>query len=106
MGQHTPGPWIIRKGHIMDARTHIMSLTPEIMTVCDVAGPNRADKLATKKANARLIAASPDLLEALRELLTKAEQLLDQRATHEGLANCTVLSHARTAIAKAEGGTI
>jgi len=53
------------------------------------------------EANARLIAAAPDLLEALRDLLSRAD--LDQSATHDGLENCDALARCRAAIAKATG---
>ena len=53
------------------------------------------------EANARLIAAAPDLLAALLDLLSRAD--LDQSATHDGLENCNALAKCRAAIAKATG---
>jgi len=55
------------------------------------------------EANARLIAAAPDLLEALRDLLSRAEIELDQTVWHEGLVNCDILAKSRAAISKALG---
>jgi hypothetical protein len=55
------------------------------------------------EANARLIAAAPDLLLALRNLLSRAEIELDQTWTLDGLANCDALAKCRGAIAKATG---
>ena len=55
------------------------------------------------EANARLIAAAPDLLKALRDLLSRAEIELDQTVWHEGLVNCDILAKSRAAIAKATG---
>jgi len=55
------------------------------------------------EANARLIAASPDLLAALLDLLSRAESELNQTATHDGLENCDALARCRAAIAKATG---
>ena len=65
---------------------------------CTVCNPSPMGE-----ANARLIAAAPDLLEALRDLLSRAESELDQTATHDGLANCDALARCRAAIAKATG---
>ena len=53
------------------------------------------------EANARLIAAAPDLLAALRDLLSRAEIELDQTATHDGLANCDALANCLAAIIRA-----
>ena len=63
---------------------------------CTVCNPSPMGE-----ANARLIAAAPDLLEALRDLLSRAD--LDQSATHDGLENCDALARCRAAIAKATG---
>jgi len=58
----------------------------------DVAGgPEQA------KANAKAIAALPELLEALEMLHFRACSL-DQSATHEGLQNCEALAKARAAL--------
>lgn len=65
--------------------------------------PDWEDGLAETTANARLMAAAPDLLAALRDLLSRAESELDQTATHDGLANCDALARCRAAIAKATG---
>jgi hypothetical protein len=65
--------------------------------------PDWEDGLAETTANARLMAAAPDLLAALRDLLSRAESELDQTATHAGLANCDAIARCRAAIAKATG---
>lgn len=54
-------------------------------------------------ANAHLIAAAPELLAALKNLLTRAQQELKQDSTHDGLTNCDALAAARRAITKATG---
>lgn len=54
---HTPGPW--RVVHQMDGAVHVDGLT----CVADLG-----DAGATREANARLIAAAPDLLAALQAL--------------------------------------
>ncbi len=65
--------------------------------------PDWEDGLTETTANARLMAAAPDLLAALRDLLSRAESELDQTATHDGLENCNALAKCRAAIAKATG---
>jgi len=87
--KHTPGPWMFRP-----------SRQPQITSESDPAGRTIAivyDQVpdAERKANASLIAAAPELLEALKECLGELERL------GWGGAGYTDLAHA--AIAKAEG---
>ena len=63
---------------------------------CTVCNPSPMGE-----ANARLISAAPELLTALRDLLSRAEIELDQTATHDGLANCDALANCRAAIIRA-----
>jgi hypothetical protein len=65
---------------------------------CTVCNPSPMGE-----ANARLIAAAPDLLDALTNLYLVAQEQLDQSATHDGLTNCDWLARCRAAIAKATG---
>ncbi len=68
--QHTPGPWVaspaIRSGFTIDAKCDPWL----IVSTSDEEG--RYGGIETE-ANARLIAAAPDLLEALRTLVSMAE---------------------------------
>jgi hypothetical protein len=57
---------------------------------------------AQDAADLQLMAAAPELLAALIDLLARANAL-DQSATHDGLTNCSALAKARAAIAKAGG---
>jgi hypothetical protein len=68
--------------------------------VCDLRVPQGWTGYSEGHANARLIAAAPDLLAALEKLLKQAAAL-NQDATHDGLQNCDALAQARSAIAKA-----
>ena len=64
MAEHTPGPWHVEMGaYVLDsARTRIAD-------VCDrYDGVNNNFK-SSAEANAKLIAAAPDLLEALQRLV-------------------------------------
>jgi len=64
--KHTPGPWIIH-WNIGDFHRIIAANDPDmgfIGRVCDHA-PTDGDMEAEAKANAKLIAAAPDILDAL-----------------------------------------
>lgn len=61
--KHTPGPWTATPRHVTAPETE--DRLPMRVTI---SGGNRDDN----KANARLIAAAPDLLAALRDLLPDA----------------------------------
>ena len=83
MGERTPGPWYIHG---------IQSQDVEVAVVYTPRGVREV-----REANARLIAAAPDLLEALESMLSE----------HCGQNNheCDDIVHdlARTALAKAKG---
>lgn len=92
MSKHTPGPWTAVSDPL-----HFHSLTTIIagnvvrgipQVRIDVGG--KAD-IGELEENARLIAAAPDLLEALEEIVRK------------DLLAGTILNDARAAIAKARG---
>lgn len=75
--KHTPGPWKICGGFIADSRGEaaIAKFVPiDGVTWCDSAAGNET------QANARLIAAAPELLAALQEL-TEGMQLVMDPAT-------------------------
>jgi hypothetical protein len=57
-GKHTPGPWRYQEG--TDAYTHIVR-TGENRFLCQLA----QDTSGVAEANARLIAAAPELLDAI-----------------------------------------
>ena len=96
MIKHTPGPWTLRTPEHFGVRHQYqvmfqhktlgeMSIYPEPVTMTD--------------ADARLIASSPDLLAALRDLLARwdSQQDMDTKAGE------ALFENARAAIAKAEG---
>lgn len=68
---HTPGPWIVRDKKRSWWPIHVKQLGCEkfLPGICEI--PPGADQLA----NARLIAAAPDLLEACRNLAELAEEV-------------------------------
>lgn len=95
--KHTPGPWL-------PSRFGSQVLTGDSWsTICTIPGPakwedQRGDyeqeyEWQNQEANARLIAAAPDLLEALRDVID---------CVMGGIAPRTAWEKARAAIAKAE----
>jgi hypothetical protein len=104
--KHTPGPWSLDPRSPGDVETPagvqiaFGLAASQVGEEWHIKGPCPPDDEA--EANARLIAASPDLLEALRGLL-------EAYLVHEGHSYCDLgtdddaVSRARTAIAKATG---
>ena len=82
MSKHTPGPWDACESAICDGSANVIALV----------SPAHMGERNEGAANARLIASSPELLEALEELL--AAQVCD---------DCGLCDKARAAIRKAKG---
>lgn len=93
MAKHTPGPWTRKFGQDVYQGSGPFDALRLIATGTPTNGS--PDELAEAFANARLIAAAPELLEALDELLAAAENF--ERPSDKAIAS------ARAAIAKAEG---
>ncbi len=91
---HTPGPWEMIKeiGNDGGLSCKIVSGNKAVIALAKHADGN-------KEANARLIAAAPELLEALIDLLDDSDEY-DKRPI--GI----VAAKARAAIAKATGKTL
>jgi hypothetical protein len=97
MLNHSITPWKVAHAHSTEYIRDIKDAQGELIAqVCAFD-----DEVSETVANARLMAAAPDLLAALLDLLSRAE--LDQSATHDGLENCNALAKCRAAIAKATG---
>jgi hypothetical protein len=92
VNDHTPGPWVLNFYGPDDdwVRTAKGDAIVEV-------GHNQLQR----EANAKLIAAGPDLLEALQEFADDAEARWDMqsRRTNPGIKHC--VKQARAAIAKA-----
>ena len=82
--QHTPGPWTVDHDAVSHNGAHIA-----------FAIGHDGDDYATQCANARLVAAAPDLLAALQEILDAEEGVGETDRPH--------MIRARAAIAKATG---
>lgn len=92
--KHTPGPWREDGLPIDDYRTIIDEQGNEL---CEVTPHNG-------EANARLIAAAPDMLAALRECLAYMDSLPDApQGSIAEVGQCGARYIARQAIASAEG---
>ena len=96
MSGHTPGPWLVEGRTVYalndDGYNRFSALVQDAHTP--------GDEL---EANARLIAAAPELLEALEDIANDyAERFdMDSQSTNPGMK--VVVENARAAIAKARG---
>lgn len=94
--QHTPGPWFASRKYEVGPRSDADDQSfGMIVPLAYAYGVNR-------EANARLIAAAPDLLEALGELMEWEEEIAADLGVHTSSAK-PMLAKARAAIAKAKG---
>ena len=102
---HTPGPWLVwdskgtaRIDHTTGVYRQPDSSDEQIIALCDEDLSLSSDE---QLANARLIAAAPELLEALEELDRLLDYTKSGAFSHYDRAKCVVV--ARAAIAKACG---
>lgn len=93
--QHTPGPWIYYADlPITDPNWHIVTTANKMRVVANIhIEPGNA----MDKANARLVAAAPDMLEALKSIREWSPFL--------GAEDAPCWALVENAIAKAEGRT-
>lgn len=103
--KHTPGPWAMDDRQAGDCYAYVLPESGGILSkICrvDISG----DSYGQSIADARLIAAAPDLLEALQALFANmlAQDLANEakRPTEGEFIACMVAANA--AIAKATGG--
>jgi len=93
----TPGPWKWREDAVEEDGSTMRTLAPGVLILDDMGGGPWGDEV--DRANARLIAAAPDLYEALRNLLSAAE-------AHIFSTECQAQRDAaRAALSKAEGAS-
>lgn len=89
--KHTPGPWKLKK----DRRTDCIEILGDGWGLANLSPLLRAGGVTENEANARLFAAAPDMLEALKD----AECELSVQRT----INSHVFDKVSAAINKAEG---
>ena len=103
--KHTTGPWVILKGYdgtveVSASRPYrINNISAGTPLICDVYQHSEFDGFSSQ-ANANLIAAAPELLEALRGMVALEEENL---RSSDDIDVCFELESARAAIAKATG---
>jgi hypothetical protein len=92
--KHTPGPWLTDRNNVHTGQIATIHhcLNNDWVEVWTDKWAETGLGEAEQEANARLIAAAPELLEALQALLAES--------VYESMATAT----ARAAIAKATGG--
>ena len=74
--QHTPGPWfVVAQNNVGSKGTQVWGLAGDTR-IADCASGGIS--LEGKRANARLIAAAPELLEALQGVLRVADRKTDE----------------------------
>lgn len=104
MSAHTPGPWA---PHFEDA---YYVTGPDLGRVAMMMNLKGAHGLGGRRsgneaaANARLIAAAPDLLEALQALVDDMSERFDLTSTSTNPGIKSTIADGRAAIAKATGG--
>ena len=92
--KHTPGPWRILRQN----GKQFIQAGPVYFSIAEVAGPSNAGRERELTANVNLIAAAPDLLEALKMFVREYEGTgSDDRETRPEMIA------ARAAIAEATG---
>lgn len=89
--KHTPGPWVVDPA----VRQGFTVYAPKEGFIVGTQDEEGRYGAIESEANARLIAAAPDLLEALKELVAAADGV--------NAGPLTWLAKARAAIAKATG---
>lgn len=110
MTKHTEGPWKAKRTHQMSEDAWYVIVDPAGRgPIIDVGGKDENGQIGEMKylitdpaeieANANLIAAAPDLLEAL----VQAVRELDYMKKYDDCLACPFEEKARAAIAKAEG---
>lgn len=77
--KHTPGPWKLKKWNIYGADGYGVTSIPD-------ASPSEGGNPPVDKANAKLIAAAPQMLEALIAFLTDQDECISGRTSRLCLA--------------------
>ena len=105
MSTHTPGPWELFEHSWSDSS--ICGGVKNSKKICslsiydDATEENQSELESEMDANARLIAAAPELLEALQECVIELDCLMKTRPAYQGGMN--MVERAKSAIAKATG---
>lgn len=102
--KHTPGPWFIPKyGDIDEAEINFTHPNGKTYTIAKAFSGLGGNDFKEQHANAHLIAAAPDLLEALEEIAQGMGAYNVDPLEHANNVIEEAKSIARAAIAKAKG---
>ena len=105
--QHTPGPWMVphfARDDVCCNCAYVFSESQVGMgSICTIDHGDENEPLEIAKANARLISAAPELLEALQLLIHEVDESAVAGATVYGWKAAT--DKTRAAISKATGAT-
>lgn len=101
MSNHTPGPWILSPNHAFVDRVYVPEFGVELGGVVRIAHVANAD--GDREANAHLIAAAPELLEAGKALLGNTSGIMGLDTNEYRCVQMSLLEQLAEAIAKAEG---
>ena len=100
MSKHTPGPWVV--GPVDDCTVTAVDSRGNRTIVAEIDGDyNEPDLWPIMEANARLISAAPDLLEALK--WAAGRLTYTRRIKGQNDEFCDGVDMMNAAIAKAEG---
>lgn len=101
--KHTPGPWTINDSMAKDGRKSCLwyYIYAEGKTVAEVKGRHCKIKNSTALSNAKLIAAAPELLEALSEFIDYYESDFFNFTANDGYVKADWVIKASKAIKKA-----
>jgi hypothetical protein len=97
MSAHTPGPWFVAEG-----ANHEGDYAPAGSVRNETWWIAKVEDAPEAEANARLIAAAPELLEALRKIEQGEGRFSRDPLTHASNTIEDMIAVARAAIAKAE----
>ena len=107
--KHTPGSWVVSKiGLMNDGGRPVVTDDVRVAIACAITEPSKArdawqHNCPEREANARLIAAAPDMLEALIRFRAKVyNAAIAQGMAHDWATDACAMADA--AIAKATGG--
>lgn len=70
MNKHTPGPWDWQDGRLIG---DLNGDGPDVLAIEETGGDYGASHIQTSDADACLIAAAPDMLEAMRDALSASD---------------------------------
>jgi len=100
MTTHTPGPWLV---DYRDANGSKVVITRESVPICAVHPKVQTHGLPTAEPNARLIAAAPEMLEALKTAQAEIVCSIGYMSAMARKNFQAVLDQINAALKKAEG---